>query len=212
MRRLAVGLALLIVAYAALVPGVTQPVIELTGTVEKADIADLGKDIIAAESEINRIVRGVAIGLIDSLEARGTVVVYRQERSILGTVRALWGDGHALVGFLVLLFSVIVPVCKGLLILVASLGASLRWRGHAMATANAIGKWSMADVFVIAVIIALLAANAGDGTGGLVRFEARFGSGFWYFLGYCVLSIASAQLMPIGVPRPAPQSPKRPGA
>ena len=200
-RRQVVGLALLIVAYVALVPGVLRPVITLTGTVEKADIAELGKDMIASDEEINRIIRGVAVGLIDTLDAHGTVVVYRQERSILGTVEALWRDGNWLVSFLVLLFSVVVPVVKGILILVASLGASLRWRGYAMATANAIGKWSMADVFVIAVIIALLAANASEGAGGLVAFDARFGDGFYYFLAYCVLSIASAQLMPVGVPR-----------
>ncbi len=63
--------------------------------------------------------------------------------------------------------------------------------------ANLISKWSMADVFVVAVIVAYLAAQATQNMGEIFVLDARFGSGFWFFLGYCLLSIASAQLMPV---------------
>ena len=42
----AVGLLLLVAAYGLLWPGLTQPVLTLTGVVDKADIAVIGKDII----------------------------------------------------------------------------------------------------------------------------------------------------------------------
>ena len=202
--RLALSLGLLIGAFAVLAPGVTLPVIELTGTVERARIAQLGIDTIAADRDINRFFRSIALGVIDELDVQGHVTVYEQRRSILGTVRELWDSGNRLVGFLVLLFSVIIPVCKGLLIVAASLGRTLRWRGHAMATANAISKWSMADVFVVASIVALLAANASGDTNDMLTFDARFGSGFYYFVAYCLLSVASAQLMPRGLTREPP--------
>ncbi len=61
-----------------------------------------------------------------------------------------------------------------------------------------ISKWSMADVFVIGVFVAYLAANAVEKEGGLLTFEAQLGSGFYYFLGYCLLSILATQLLLTG--------------
>jgi len=53
----------------------------------------------------------------------------------------------------------------------------------------------MADVFVIGVFVAFLAANAIKREGGLLSFEAILGSGFYFFLGYCLLSILSSQIL-----------------
>jgi uncharacterized paraquat-inducible protein A len=58
-----------------------------------------------------------------------------------------------------------------------------------------ISKWSMADVFVVAIIVAYLAANATQQTETLFSLNAQFMPGFFYFLSYCILSIASAQLL-----------------
>jgi uncharacterized paraquat-inducible protein A len=60
---------------------------------------------------------------------------------------------------------------------------------------NLISKWSMADVFVVGVFVAFLAANAVKKEGGLLSFEAVLGPGFYFFLGYCLLSILSSQLL-----------------
>ncbi len=70
---------------------------------------------------------------------------------------------------------------------------------RAASIASSLSKWSMADVFVIAIFIAFLAARATQNSSELVRFDADFGNGFYFFLGYCLLSIASAQLMPAPV-------------
>ena len=54
----------------------------------------------------------------------------------------------------------------------------------------------MADVFVVALFIAYLAAIASQATPGttaLVAFEAEFGLGFYFFAAYCVFSLASQQ-------------------
>ena len=65
---------------------------------------------------------------------------------------------------------------------------------------EAIAKWSMADVFVVALFIAYLAAHAtqtqpGDTAAAppLVAFSAHFGAGFYWFAAYCVFSLASQQ-------------------
>jgi uncharacterized paraquat-inducible protein A len=62
-----------------------------------------------------------------------------------------------------------------------------------------IAKWSMADVFVVAVLIAYLAAEATQTPPGeasavpLMAFDATFGPGFYWFAGYCLFSLASQQ-------------------
>jgi hypothetical protein len=52
----------------------------------------------------------------------------------------------------------------------------------------------MADVFVIAIIVAFMAANAST-VGVLLNLGARFEPGFYFFLGYCIFSILSIQVI-----------------
>jgi hypothetical protein len=65
---------------------------------------------------------------------------------------------------------------------------------------EAIAKWSMADVFVVALFITYLAAQASaTPTSGpnaeppLIAFTAHFGPGFYWFFSYCIFSLASQQ-------------------
>ena len=152
--------------------------------------------------------------LADSLE----VTVYDQTRSILGTVRELWQSQDYLVSFLILLFSIVVPLTKGSM-LVASVCVSADAVKRALVRAvDVIGKWSMADVFVVAIFLAFLAtrdqtqANAFNVPAPLpllpdievqmdTRLTSTLGPGFYYFLGHCLFSIFWTQLLrarPVG--------------
>jgi hypothetical protein len=58
----------------------------------------------------------------------------------------------------------------------------------------------MADVFVVALFIAYLAAAASatppqgpDARPQLIAFSAHFGPGFYWFAAYCLFSLASQQ-------------------
>ncbi len=193
-QRLALGILLL--AYVLWVPGISRPLITLQGSVDKARLVDLGKQLLRDNPNVLPMVANMAAGLLDGLHAEGRIPAYHKTRSILGTVQELFRSGNALVGFLVMLFSVIVPLVKGALLLAALALRRGPWPARATQVANLISKWSMADVFVVAVIVAYLAAQATQNMGEIFVLDARFGAGFWFFLGYCLLSIASAQLMP----------------
>ena len=58
----------------------------------------------------------------------------------------------------------------------------------------------MADVFVVALFIAYLAAQASQTPQGdpnaaaLIAFTAHFGSGFYWFAAYCIFSLVSQQI------------------
>jgi hypothetical protein len=129
------------------------------------------------------------------------VEIYEQTRSIVGSVRRLYEVGSPVPATLILLFSVIVPLAKGALVAWGTLIGNAARRRRILAFVQTIAKWSMADVFVVALFIAYLAAQASaTPTSGpnaappIVAFSAHFGAGFYWFAAYCVFSLASLQI------------------
>jgi hypothetical protein len=187
----------IIVAVALLYPGVTRPVLTLTGTIEKSDMVDIGIDLLAGDDDASRkhqFVSGLA-SMMGYDRVEGEMVVYQKTRSILGTARELARTGNGGVAFLIVLFSVVIPVGKLLL-----QGASLLLRTPATRRGldrviAAMSKWSMADVFVMALIVAYLAGSASDQMGDLLVMDARLEQGFYFFLAYCLFSVASTAMV-----------------
>ena len=107
-------------------------------------------------------------------------------RSVMETIKELRSSNNNLVANLILLFSVIVPVSKGLALLVVVFSRNKDFSKLLFKIVNSIGKWSMADVFVVGIYIAFLSANAQKPI-----MTAHLQQGFYYFTGYCIVSIAS---------------------
>ena len=130
----------------------------------------------------------------------GDVEVYRQTRSIVSAVRRLYEVGSPVAATLILLFSVIVPLAKTVLVAWAMFLTQGAARLRTLRCVETIAKWSMADVFVVALFIAYLAAQASttpttgpDAGPPMVAFTAHFGPGFYWFAAYCLFSLASQQ-------------------
>ncbi len=115
--------------------------------------------------------------------------IFRETQSIAESVRSLYESGNAFVASLILLFSIAVPLLKAVLL------AVVLWRRNASSNqpvyrfVRAISKWSMADVFVVGVFMAFLAANALD------NLDAVAGVGLYYFAAYCLLSNLAFQFL-----------------
>ncbi len=201
--RVKIGFIVLFAAYALLIPGLLAPMITLTGTVDKADMVALGKDMIVNYPDLPGFLRQAAAQLLDSVRVEGSIQAYEKTRSILGTVRELADSRNYLVAFLIALFSVVVPIGKGALLVNGFAQRDSVLAGAGAGIGHALSKWSMADVFVVAIMVAYLAANATGRTDEIFTLTARFGPGFYYFLSYCLLSILSAQLLAAGGRRPA---------
>jgi uncharacterized paraquat-inducible protein A len=188
------GILLMLVAIGLLIPGVTKPVLILNGTVDKEELVELGMKTLADSPDVPSLMTSLVEQLVSQLDISGELPAYSKTRSILGTVQELYDGKQFLVAFLIALFSIVVPAIKSLLMIFSSMMID-----KASAVSNKIvrfiSKWSMADVFVVAIIVAFLAANATQQTEKLFSLEAEFGEGFYYFLGYCLLSILSTQLM-----------------
>ena len=129
------------------------------------------------------------------------VEVYTQTRSITGAVRRLYEVGSPIPATLILLFSVIVPFGKAALVALAMYMKSAAAQARTLRFVAMIAKWSMADVFVVAILIAFLAAQAStvpttgpDAAPALIAFRATFGAGFYWFAAYCLFSLGSQQM------------------
>ncbi|NNF08092.1 MAG: hypothetical protein HKN21_15115 [Candidatus Eisenbacteria bacterium] len=198
----ALPLLILIAAFVFLFPGLTEPMITVTGNLDKADVVELGKVMLTEDSRIAESVVKMVSGFIDNLNIEGDVQVYDRSRSILSTVKDLFDSGNWFVGFLILLFSVIIPFTKATLLFVVLVIKDHVKQGRIMRFSNGISKWSMADVFVVAVFVAYLAAKATQNTDDIFALDAKFGLGFYCFTAYCLLSLLSAQLIKVS-PAPA---------
>jgi hypothetical protein len=193
--RNTLGILLMLAAIGFLIPGITQPFFSLTGTVDKAALVNLGMDTLANDPSVPAFMVSVTQQLVSQLDVAGELPAFEKTRSIRGTVQELYQADKVLVAVLIALFSIVVPVLKCLLMLVSAMAN----QAGAIQLANKIkimiSKWSMADVFVVAIFVAFLAANATQQTEDLFSLDAQFMSGFYYFLSYCILSVLSAQLL-----------------
>lgn len=143
---------------------------------------------------IGRIAGGVMRGQIEGAKAQiDGATVYVQTQTIVVTIRYLFENGGYLAGTLLLIFSIGVPVGKIILFAIA-LHASAKRRHALLNLINVIGKWSMADVFVVAIYTAYLGARSSVGVGQPVHFETEYGPGFYWFTAYCVVSLAAQQV------------------
>ena len=115
--------------------------------------------------------------------------IYSDTRSILQTIENLHESGDDFVAGLILLFSVIVPVLKALLLGTIPLLRSIGARSKLFHLVRSISKWAMVDVFVVAIYVSFLASKSAD------NFDATVEVGFYYFVGYCLLSLMALQLL-----------------
>ena len=217
------ALAGVAVSVLVLIPGLFLPILTIQGRLNPTAVADLSRTLLdqgISESAVDSIrgminpdvlplleasqggLKGMLVSSIgkeitSSLAAGEPIEVYQQTRSIVSSVRNLYEVGSVLAATLIVFFSVVVPVTKSLLVCWAVCQGNALRRQRTLLFVEMIAKWSMADVFAVAVIIAFLAAQASQTVGAasaLVSFRATFGPGFYWFTGYCLLSLAVQQL------------------
>ena len=219
---------LLACSLALLAPGLLAPVLTIRGVLTREGIAQVAPTMLerglsdetvkVLESMMNpavlafmqvtggdirkTIIDKLAPQISASLQKSMTEVeVYQQTRSILGSVRRLYEVGSPVPATLILLFSVIVPLGKAVLVAWAVFIGNAAVRHRTLTFVETIAKWSMADVFVVALFIAYLAAQASatptqgaNAAPALIAFSAHFGAGFYWFAAYCIFSLASQQI------------------
>jgi paraquat-inducible protein A len=135
--------------------------------------------------------------------AKLTNTLIDKNLSLIQTIQELWQDERLLVATLIFAFSITIPVVKFILLSVAYAKKNSIVELRVYRLISKIGKWSMADVFVVAIFLAVLSTNHAEtaSTQQLVLFGFKLdfiissetlsalGPGFYYFTGYCLLSL-----------------------
>ncbi len=184
------------ISLALLIPGISQPLISLKAEINRQTLITEGKKLIS-EQKISPALAAIANKFLDDIKVKGRSTLYDRSRSISGTAQDLWTSGYLLVAVLIVLFSIVIPVFKASLLLIAAITNN---NGYLLWLNGLLSKWSMADVFAIGVTIACLAANGSSRgssppSSALLYFHAELNEGFYWFLAYCLVSIATGQLM-----------------
>ena len=197
MQRRLLVLLLIVVSVALLYPGVTQPVMTLTGTLEKSMVAELGIDMVAGEDADpqTRQMLSMFSSFLGFDQMEGQITAYQTTRSIWGTVNELATTGNLPVAFLIVFFSVIIPLLKLCLQATALVLPKSQWRAPLWWLNARLSKWSMADVFVMALLVAYMAGSASGQMGDMLTMSSELAVGFYYFLAYCLFSIVAGSLM-----------------
>ncbi len=222
-----VVLTLLVCSIGLLVPGLFAPVLTIRGVLTREGLAQVAPVMLErglSDETVGVLKSMMNPAVVAYIEATGgdlrklvieklgpqitgslqkgmsEVEVYTQTRSIIGSVRRLYEVGSPIPATLILLFSVIVPLTKAALVAWATFLAEGQQRARTLAFVETIAKWSMADVFVVALFIAYLAAQASatptsgpNASPPMIAFTAHFGPGFYWFAAYCLFSLASQQ-------------------
>jgi len=117
------------------------------------------------------------------VEYLGDIILSFESKGIVGSIIKLWDSGDIVISFVILLFSVIVPIVKILSLLFVSIFAKSKFTHSVVKFFKMIGKWSMLDVFVVAVFLVYLTGNKGD----VSRAEVEVG--LYFFLAYVIVSM-----------------------
>lgn len=120
------------------------------------------------------------------VEYLGDVILTMESKSVLGSISKLFDSQDYIVGGALLLFSIMFPLLKTICILFVALFIDSRFAHSIVHFFKLLGKWSMADVFVVATFLVYLSASKGE----MSRAEMQVG--LYLFLSYVILSILSS--------------------
>lgn len=162
--------------------GLFTPMLEIAAIEHNLNLGDI---------PIEKEVFGFQVDLTVHKKFEGDIYFYYQSKSIAQLIQLLFQQGNLIVGFSILIFSVVFPLIKTLLMLFFVFRpqiANKKWFKNFVLN---LSKWSMADVFVVAIFLGFLAfknLQVGIGT------HSNIAIGLYFFFSYCILSILSSML------------------
>ncbi len=138
-------------------------------------------------SLINGLVTPIMLMIVHkNVEYLGDVILSFESKGILGSISKLYADHNITVAIVILVFSVIIPFLKTISMLFVSTFEHSPFAAKVVRFFRHLGKWSMLDVFVIAILLVYLTSNNSD----ISRAEAEIG--LYFFLAYVILSMVAS--------------------
>ncbi len=113
----------------------------------------------------------------------GDVVISFESKSILSSIHALYKKGEMAIATVIVLFSVAIPMLKVLLLTLVPFFKSHKMASGIVRLFKMLGKWSMIDVFVVALMLVYFSMDRGEIS------RAQMEVGVYFFLGYVMISM-----------------------
>ena len=120
------------------------------------------------------------------IKVLGDIVLSFESKTILGSIIHLLTSGNYPVGLIILLFSIIVPFIKTLVMLLILYLKEFNVAQKLLTLFKHLGKWSMLDVFVVALLLVYI------GAGSTQNSFSQILSGTYLFATYVIFSIISS--------------------
>jgi hypothetical protein len=178
-NRMLLVITLITAALACLPSGLLSPMLEIGAAEHNLDIGEI---------PISARVLGMNVQVEVRQAFEGDMYFYYQSKSVVELIQLLFRQHNWLVGSAILLFSVLFPLGKIISTYYMALRPASGNRSLSFFVEKS-GKWSMADVFVVAVFLAYLAfSNIQSG----IQTESNTLPGLYFFLSYCLLSIMAS--------------------
>jgi hypothetical protein len=160
------GIVILNISLVLLIIGITIPMLEFGAFLHNQNISIVGI----------------------SKSFNGKIYLLFQCKSILGVIQTLFQNNNFLVALALFTFSIIFPLSKLVLFYYYLLSNKLNSKPTILKIASYLGKYSMADIFVASTFLAFLSFSSLDFG---MKTESATLLGLYFFLGYCILSIAT---------------------
>ncbi|OQK16900.1 hypothetical protein AU255_03075 [Methyloprofundus sedimenti] len=187
---------LFILSIGFLISGIIQPFMTIKADINKQELFDIAaKEFLPPDQQGNDFIQHMLQSVLQEVNFEGSITAFEITRSLLETMSELISHDHVIVGLLIGLFGLVIPFLKIVLTLIALLLASGKTRNDLLLINSVLSKWSMSDVFLMAILVAFFTVNANAQTINTIQMSAKLESGFYLFATYCLLAIIASQLM-----------------
>ena len=134
----------------------------------------------------------IKLPIVKDIVFSGKMYFYYQCKSISDIIVILIKEGNLIVGISILLFSLIFPISKTALIMIVTFKMDTYKNKLVKFIIDHLGKWSMADVFIVACYLSYLSFQSLN-TG--IETDSSILTGLYFFLTYCLMSILLSALL-----------------
>jgi hypothetical protein len=121
----------------------------------------------------------------------GNTIFQYESKSIISALYKIIDNKQYVIAAIIMLFTVITPIIKTILLLIMSFKKRLHLSSKTINVLSIIGKWSMLDVFVVAIIVTYFSLKA---TG---KTDANLQIGVYYFSIYVILSMICTYIVSV---------------
>ncbi|MCB1582095.1 MAG: paraquat-inducible protein A [Marinicella sp.] len=133
----------------------------------------------------------LAIVAYQDIPVLGQSVFQFESKSIVSALQKLYDSGQTVIAVVIFAFTILTPVLKSLMMLVILFSQNLHFSTKSIKILKTIGKWSMLDVFVIAILVTYFTTKSGGAT------DATLQIGVYYFVTYVIASMLLTYLINI---------------